>query len=196
MKTIDYARILQCPLFKGFDEKLFVTLINDINCRIEKYPAHYTIRQQGTKYEDLLIILEGKASAKFLEFSGKSMLVETLEAPQAVAGAVLFSSDAYLPVTLEAETDIELAVIKKQGLLKIFQSDQDVLDTYLQDMGDKVVFLAEKVRLAGLADLRQKIADYLLRNRSKFRSNTLQLPFSRETMAEMFSVARPSLLVR
>lgn len=148
---------------------------------------------QGTRYDHLVVLLEGKASARFYEFSGKTMLVENLEAPSPIAGAILFSSDAYLPVTLEAVTHVRTAVISREGLTRIFQAESSVLQRYLQDMGDKVTFLAEKVRLAGLAGLRQKIADYLLRLRSRHHAEIVTIPFSRERLAEMFSVARPSL---
>ena len=97
------------------------------------------------------------------------------------------------PVTLEADTDVKAAIITRAGLTRVFQSEPQVLNRYLREMGDKVIFLAEKVRLAELAGIRQRFADYILRLRNRFHSNELILPLSREKLAEMFGSARPSV---
>ncbi len=188
-----YEQLLKCPLFSSFThDELEKVLTRDL-FRIESYTKGQIIRHQGTQYDDLLVLIEGKVSARFHEYSGKTMLVETLSAPDPLAAAVLFSDVNYLPVTTEADNDVRIVAIRRKGVLTLFQKNAGMLQKFLREMGSKVIFLAEKVRLAGMANLRQKIADYLLRMRDQYSRNEFSIPYSREKMAELLSVARPSL---
>ena len=191
---VDDCGLLQhCPLFQGLSVDRLRSLLFPQYCRIVSYSAGERILTQGAEYRDLRVLIEGKAAARFYEYSGKTVLVETLEAPSPAAAAILFSSDPYLPVTLEADTDVRAAIITRTGLSRVFQAEQQVLERYLREMGDKVSFLAEKVRLAELAGIRQRFADYILRLRNRFHTDELILPLSREKLAEMFGSARPSV---
>ncbi len=188
-----YDELVSCPLFSAFSaEELSAVLTQDLFI-IETFKKGEIVRTQGDKYEALMILLQGKLNARFHEYSGKTMLVETLAAPDPIAAGVLFSDVNYLPVTTEAVGDVKIITIKRIGILKLFQVNETMLRRFLMESGSKVVFLAEKVRLAGLANLRQKISDYLLRMRDQFSCNEFTIPYTREKMAELLSVARPSL---
>jgi CRP-like cAMP-binding protein len=64
---------------------------------------------------------------------------------------------------------------------------------YFSESGNKVIFLLEKLRLFKLKSLRQKFSGYLLSLSAKQNSDTVQRPYNREELAELFGVARPSL---
>lgn len=185
--------IKRCPIFREVEEAVLTNFLTPSRCRIRTYERGERILVQGSKYNDLAVIVQGKANARIYEYSGKTILVETLEAPQPAAAAILFSSDPVMPVTLEAETEVTIAHITRSVVTAIFQVSPKALEHYLQAMGDKVSFLAEKVRLAEFAGIRQRVADYLLRLRTRHQKDNIILPLSREKMAEMFGAARPSL---
>ncbi|MGM0432587.1 MAG: Crp/Fnr family transcriptional regulator [Spirochaetota bacterium] len=189
----NYEKLIDCPLFSTFTAEELRTLLSPSGCTFRAYPSGSIIMSQGERYTDLYVLLEGQVSAKFYEFSGKSMLVETLNAPDPIALAIIFADVNYLPVTTEADSDVKVAVIKKKALINLMQSSSELLSRYLREMGSKVVFLAEKMRLAEMASLRQKIADFLLRMRDQYNRNDFQLPYSREKLAELLGSARPSL---
>ncbi len=188
-----YNELVSCPLFSAFTAQELAKLLTQDLFVIETFTKGEVVRMQGDKYEALMVLLQGKLNARFHEYSGKTMLVETLSAPDPIAAGVLFSDVNYLPVTTEAVGDVRIITIKKSGILKLFQANAEMLRRFLLESGSKVVFLAEKVRLAGLANLRQKISDYLLRMRDQFNCNEFTIPYNREKMAELLSVARPSL---
>lgn len=186
-------QLLTCRLFKDFSPKELEGLVTTSNCRLIKQPKGSLVRIQGSSYESLLLLTSGRLNARFNDYSGKSMLVETLVAPTPIAAGILFSDMPYLPVTIEADTDVTLVEMDRGLLLSCLRTSESMLLEYLEDMGSKVSFLAEKVRLASMASLRQKITDYLLRMREAKRDDEFTLPYTREKMAELFSVARPSL---
>lgn len=182
-----------CRLFKDFSGQELEELLTSSNCRLIKEHKGSLLRVQGSTYRELLVLTSGRLNARFNDYSGKSMLVETLVAPTPIAAGILFSDMPSLPVTIEADTDVTLVELDRGLLLSCFRKSETMLLEYLEDMGSKLSFLAEKVRLASMASLRQKIADYLLRMRESKRDDEFTLPYTREKMAELFSVARPSL---
>lgn len=182
-----------CPIFREVGEAILTNVLTASRCRIRTYVKGERILVQGSRYHELAVMMRGKAYARIYEYSGKTILVETLEAPQPAAAAILFSSDPVMPVTLEAETEVTIAHISRSAVTAIFQVSPKAVEHYLQDMGDKVSFLAEKVRLAEFAGIRQRVADYLLRLRTRHQNDSIILPLSREKLAEMFGAARPSL---
>lgn len=188
-----YEELHACPLFSSCSLEQLKRILRPSMVTEQSYEKGQIVREQGTLYEELIVLLEGKVSARFYEYSGKTMLVETLSAPAPVASAVLFSDVNYLPVTTTADCTVRIAVIKKAAVLELFAENGEMLRKYLKEMGSKLSFLAEKVRLAGLGTLRQKITDHLLRLRDQYQSNDLKIPYSREKMAELVSAARPSL---
>jgi CRP-like cAMP-binding protein len=54
-------------------------------------------------------------------------------------------------------------------------------------------FLAQKIRFLQFNTIRKKIAEYLLGQMQIQKTRSLVLPHSREMMAELFGVSRPSL---
>ncbi|MCF7953459.1 MAG: Crp/Fnr family transcriptional regulator [Spirochaetales bacterium] len=185
--------LLLCPLFDHVERKHIEEWCQEFPLSPVVYHQDEVIHFQGDAYEDLIVLLEGKANARFQDYSGKIMRVETLQAPEAVAAAILFSREAILPVMLIAESKVRLLRIPKKRLLSLFQREPVIMENYLRDMGDKVAFLADKIRLIQFSTLKQKLAGYLLFLRDSQKRDSLKLLYSREKLAEMFGVERPSL---
>lgn len=78
-------------------------------------------------------------------------------------------------------------------MVRLCQKNETFLMNYLQDTGDKVVFLAEKIRLFKFKSITQKIAGYLLNLAGKQGGDSVRMTYSREQLADLFGVARPSL---
>lgn len=193
MTNRDISTIADCHLFKGLNEQDINTLF-DSNRFIEKnYHKNAIIRFQGDEYSDLMIILEGEISAEIQNPDGKKIIIETLKKSNAVATGVLFASDNTLPVTVVANTDIRVVLLPKKTVVQFCQENEIFLMNYLQDSGNKIIFLAEKIRLFKFNSINQKIACHLLTLSKRQGTDSVRLPYSREKLADLFGVARPSL---
>ena len=189
----DPARLKNCLLFRDVDPQRIPALLESAAAHLEKHPAGTMVRQQGDLYRSLIILVEGCLEARFDSVTGKGMTVEHFEAPSAVASAVLMSSDPVLPVSLVAETHVTLITITLERVLALFAGEPAILKAYLADAGDKVRFLAEKIRLLRFDSLRLKIASHLLALSREQATDTPKWRYDREKMADLLGVARPSL---
>jgi CRP-like cAMP-binding protein len=190
----DVAVIATTRLFKDIDVKLLGKALDGARVRIQEFDAGRLVLLAGCAYDDLRVILEGEAAAEMTSGEGKTVIVETLAAPDIVATAVLFSPTRRLPVTLVARSHLRLAVIPRAGLLELSGRFPPLLEALLSDMGQRVAFLADKYRSLSFATLRERLADWLLRSAERRPEGLeVRLASSKERLAAVFGVARPSL---
>jgi len=193
VESRDKIAIAECPLFSGINQEEMEDLLKWISPGVETYDIGSLLRFQGDEYNSLLILLEGEVSAEIQDYSGRTVKIENLKAPDAIASGILFAEDNTLPVTLVAQKPIRLISLKREDILSLAQKNRTFLQNYFSDSGNKVAFLAEKIRLFKFNTLREKFAGYLLNLSGKQNSDRVKLPYSREKLAELFGVARPSL---
>ncbi len=189
----DEEKFVNCYLFKGFSNADINELLKGKNYRVRNYPKGTIIRFQGEEYRELLIVIKGSVSAEIQDPTGKRIKLETFYPESPIAPGILFATDNTLPVTITAESDTSLLSIKREEIISLLLENPDCLKEYLSLIGDKIVLLAEKIRLFKFNSIQQKIAGYLLNLAKKQGSDTVKILYTREYLADLFGVARPSL---
>ncbi len=182
-----------CPLFRGVDATAIKRLFSEIRYTVRSYKKGNYVIMRGDTYNRLHILLKGQVAAQMQGNTGKIVTVETLRAPDILASAILFSPDPSIPVSVYTVFDSEILTLSKQELIRLFRTEPSVLEAYLEDMGSKVAILSEKFRLSHFSTIKEKVAGFLLDQASKQKSETLRLPYTKETLAEIFGVTRPAL---
>jgi len=193
MNKADAEILSACSLFDGITKDEVLALFEEVPYTNKTFGKGSLVMIRGDEYDSLRILLKGEVSAEIQDFNGKTIKIENLKAPDAMATGILFADDNTLPVTLVAQSEIRLISIPKSSIISIAQRNKHFLLNYFNDSGNKVVFLAEKIRLFKFKSLRQKFTGYILSLSGKQNSETVKLPYTREKLAELFGVARPSL---
>ncbi len=184
---------VKCRLFGDLTTTDIRKLAGKRGYRINRYPKGVIIRFQGDEYRELLVVLEGIVSAELQDPAGKRIKLETFSPESPIAPGILFATDKTLPVTISAQTDAVLLSVSKEEVLSLLLNSPECLEYYLSLTGDKIVLLAEKIRLLKFNSIQQKLAGYILGLMKKQGSDTVRFLYTREYMADLFGVARPSL---
>lgn len=180
-------------LFKGLGTGELSLLLERIPYTVKNYDKDVIVRFQGDEYDHLCIIIKGEVDAHIQHGNGKTIKIESLKAPDTLAAGILFSDNNYLPVTVTAKTGVSLMSLSRESVLLLCRQYKSFLLAYMRDMGNKIVFLAEKIRLFQFNTIRQKISSHLLEQRNRQRQNPVTLPYTKEALAEIFGVTRPAL---
>jgi CRP-like cAMP-binding protein len=183
----------RCSLFSPLEPDELSGLLQKHYFPVSSYGKGSIVFLRGERYEELAVVVRGTLSAQMPGPSGQMMVVEMLPACQPLASAVLFSRENFLPVTVVAETAVKLVRITRRQLFSMGQSNQMFLESLFADMGDRVNFLAEKLRLTKFVRLEQKLAVHLLEQADRSGSNSFVLNRSKQQLADLFAVARPSV---
>lgn len=187
------STLKRCPLFRGLSNDRFDQISGLLSVGVHSFHAGSQVAFRGDAYEDLLIILSGYLNGEFRDYSGKVLKVETLHAPDTVASAVLFAPENVLPVDLVAVSDVDLISLSRRVVLTLFHKEEQILLNYLSDNGQKLTLLAEKLRFIQFSTIKEKIANYLLDLSKSQGTETPELRITKEKLAEVFGVTRPSL---
>ena len=188
----DYAVLSQSPVFRGIPANKLEELFRNILFQVKKYSKDDLIVSAGDVCDRLNIIQRGSVKAEMNDYSGKTIKIEDIEAPYPLATAFLFGKNNQFPVTVVANTTVEIVSIPKQEFVKLLQNDMQILNNYLNAISTRTQFLSQKLKFLSFRTIKQKIAHYLLEQAGN-RLQTVELPHSQEQLAEFFGVTRPAL---
>lgn len=184
---------MQHGLWNGLGESERRSIHNNYPWSVHQHADGTMFALMGDPLQSLMLIDSGSLSAEFPDSQGRLMKVETLQAGEMVAGPVLFSTDAKLPVQLIAEGEVVIRSLARSQVLELLARYPRVLENFLNEAGDKINFLAEKLRMVKFQSLSQKIAAHFLRLHAEQRSTEIRLGYSLRKLSELFGVERPSL---
>ena len=182
----------QSPIFRGISELALSELLNDIHFQVRRYARSDLLVSAGEVCDQLIIIQQGSVKAEMIDYSGKTIKIEDIEAPRPLATAFLFGSDNQYPVTVFANNEVEVLVIPKAEFVKLLQRNEIILNNYLNAISTRAQFLSRKLKFLSFKTIKQKIAHYLLELAGD-RLQTVEVPHSQGQLAEIFGVTRPSL---
>ena len=188
-----YPKISSCELFRHLSGEGLAELFKGIRFSVTKIPRGRLFAQRGAEVEALLILLEGELSADILNIEGQVLKVENLEAPTLVAAGILFSDQNFLPVQLTAVEPSVMLKIPRNDLLLLAGRDIKILEKLLNDSGNRIHFLAEKLRFMQMGTIEMKLCSYLSEQQALQKRDRIRLPYSIQILSELFGVSRPSL---
>lgn len=142
---LSYAEILRSNfLFKGLKSEDVAEIIKNVHHQVKSYNKGDLIASCGEICSNLRIIVEGAVVGEMMDFQGKSLRIDKLSPPSAIASAFLFGDDNKLPVDIIAIEDTKLLIISKSVLMELFKKDETILRNYLDIVANRTQLLTKK----------------------------------------------------
>jgi len=183
----------RCILFKDMKCEDLSNFLNMSNYTIKKYPKGNVVAIEGSKCEELGILLEGVLEAQALYPSGKLLTLAQLKPVETFGEAILFSKMNKFPATIGAIKDSKIMFIKKKDLINCLTNCHKFMENFLELLSNKLLILNKKVKMLSLESIRKKIGNFLMEEYNKQGSNIIKVSLSRKEMAEHMGIQRPSL---
>lgn len=188
----DYSILSQSPVFKGLKPEAIEELLTTAVFRIRRFQKNELVVSKGDPVKNLYIIHKGSVSGEMLDYSGKMLKIEDIEAPYPLATAFLFGRNNTFPVSVTANSDIEVLVIPTSEFLKLMQKEQQILVNYLNAISSRAQFLSDKLQLLSFRNIRSKVAYFLLKSAAP-GEQVVEIRQTQKQLADLFGVTRPSL---
>jgi len=179
-----------CPMFRNIPVADRENFVNELKIKTKSFKKGEWIAQQGDTVSALYIILSGSVKAEMISESGDILNVETIHAPNPLAPAFLFSENNHFPVDVVALENVELILISKESIIKQLFCNEAFLQGFMKFNSNRVQFLSERLKLLSTKTIKGKFAQYILARTSNM---CFTMDMNQTTLAEYFSVTRPSL---
>jgi CRP-like cAMP-binding protein len=181
---IDYSVLVKSPLFHGIPDEECRALFSKIHYQVRKFEKDAIVVQGGEEVTNLFVVLSGSVRGEMIDYSGKTVKIEDIEAPRPLAAAFLFGKENKFPVTVTANKKAELLAIPVVEFLKLLQMNTRLLRNYLNSISTRAQFLSQTIK--------EKVAHFLLQQAGDLY-HSFELKNTQQQLAEMFGVTRPSL---
>lgn len=191
-KMIDYALLSQCPVFRGISADDAEKLLKQIHFQLKKFQKDEIVVVAGAPVTNLNIVISGSVRGEMIDYSGKTIKIEDVEAPKPLAAAFLFGQDNKFPVTVTANEKCSILVIPVGEFLKLLQMNSQILRNYLNSISSRAQFLSQKLHFLSFKTIKGKVAHYLLQQAGD-RFHSVELNNTQQQLADLFGVTRPSL---
>jgi CRP-like cAMP-binding protein len=180
------------PLFAGVIAEELPGLISKVNYQIKRYQKGEVIALREDSCNHLMIVMMGSVKGEMLDFSGKTIKIEDIEAPRAIASAFLFGKINRFPVDVIANEEVQLLLIPKSSVIQLFSENQIFLNNYLNSISNRAQFLSNRLYFLSFKTIKGKLAQFIL-SLSKSGNPHVSFPKTQQEMAEFFGVTRPAL---
>ncbi len=121
----------------------------------------------GEPARNLYIIISGSVKGEMIDYSGKTIKIEDIEAPKPLATAFLFGKENKFPVTVTANNEVKILSIPVSEFLKLLQMNQQILKNYLNIISTRAQFLSQKLHFLSFKTIKEKMAHFLLNRQAK-----------------------------
>lgn len=179
------AILLESVLFRNISDKEVSNLLETAAYRVAAYQAKDVVALQGAPCNHLMIVLSGLLQGQMVNDAGKLVVM--------LAPAFLYAPKNNLPVNIIAMEPSEILFIHRDDFTHWMQLNKQLLQNFLMLISGRSHFLSDKIMFLSLKNIKNKIADYLLRKLSDTSPDVIHLTETQQEIADSFGVTRPSL---
>ncbi len=203
---------LKTLLFENIENTIIENLLKNSSGFLKTFSPNYRVLDRDSPYNYLIILTNGEAVSEISSYSGKTVKVEYLKAPEIIAPACLFTEEN-VPVTITTVTQCNCLYLPKEEIRDWLSHKNSVGEKLSQNMlkiiSRKAINLSKRISFLTLNTIEEKFITYLLSlpeilthtnlptRKGEKKGNKLtkrvELPISIEELAAYFAVERPSL---
>ena len=175
--------------------RLFENTNIDLNTiLVKEYPNHHTIEFEGDISKYIGIVLEGKIFINAYSLAGKTFIINTLTPGMIFGDVLLFGSKSNVyPGNVITKGKTVIAIIPNDDVKWYINNNPTFLNNFLSLLSDKVYSINRKSKLLSQDSIRDKIQFFLHQEMKNQGSNKIRLNMTKEELANILFVQRPSL---
>ena len=187
-----FKKLSEANIFNGMSSDEIPVFLSQGSYSLRRYRKDEVIALAGEPCDCLIILVDGSLRAEMVDFSGKTLKVEDIIAPRAIASGFLFGENNLFPVNILVNEDAQILSIPKNSVLDHLKSNEVFQINFLNNISNFIQFLTQRIYFLSFKTIREKFAQYLL-NISSIEKSLVKLPKSLTNLSEFFGVTRPSL---
>ena len=187
--------IIKTRLFDNIDKTEIPNILNNFKSQKKLYEKGNIIIDMGDKVEAIYIILNGKIEISKEYDDTRKNIVNILESGEIFAEAMALSTNKISQITAISLSKSEILKINIKDIFdnNLEKNKNIFIENLLKIISDKNKFLSMKNDILSQKSLRSKIILYLEYMSNMQKSEKINIPYSRDKLAEFISADRSAL---
>lgn len=179
--------------FREISSNKIRELISNIRYSMKAYKKGEIIANEEEECNSLGLVLEGIIEIGRIYPSGKQIVLKRLSEGNVFGEALIFSKESNYPSTVIAFTECSIFYIKKEDILKLCTMEEKILSNFISSLSNKILILNSKIKIISFKSVKHKVINFILEEVKEQNSHTIRLKESKEEIAEILGIPRPSL---
>lgn len=193
-----YLEILKkCPLFYQIEDESLIKMLSCLGAKVESFDKKYTIFAEGTAAKYIGIVLSGSAQIIQIDYYGNRNILSEISPSEIFAEAFACAEVRSLPVTVIANDPCEVMLIDCSHILHTCSNNcgfhQQLIFNLMKDLASKTIMFHQRIEITSKRTTREKLLTYLNLQAKKANSNSFDIPFDRQELADFLEVERSGL---
>ena len=193
-----YLEILKkCPLFYGIEEENLITMLGCLGARVEHFDKNYTIMSEGSPAKYIGIVLSGSVQIFQIDYYGNKSIIGNISPSQVFAEAFACAEMPSIPVTVTASEPSDIMIIDCNRILHTCSNNcgfhRQLIFNLMRDLARKTLMFHQRIEITSKRTTREKLMAYLLSYAKQAESDSFDIPFDRQELADYLEVDRSGL---
>lgn len=195
-----YFEILRkCSLFDNVEDENLMGMLGCLGATVKSFHKKEMIMAEGEPAIYIGILLTGAAQIEQTDYYGNRSIVAGLQPSELFGESFACAGVKTMPVDVVANEDAEIMFI---DCLRITQSCSNACEFHRQMIYNLMKVVAtknlvfhQKIAITSKRSTREKLMAYLLLQAKKNDSNSFEIPYDRQGLADYLEVERSGLSV-
>ena len=193
-----YLEILRkCPLFDKIEQQNLLLMLGCLEAKVESFDKKYTIFSDGSPAKHIGIILSGSAQVVQIDYYGNRSILTEIKPSELFGEAFACAEISSIPVTVIANEPCEVMLIDCNCILHTCTNNcgfhQQLIFNLMKDLATKAILFHQKIEIIAKRSTKDKLLAYLMLQAKKSGSNSFDITFDRQELADYLEVDRSGL---
>ncbi len=193
-----YFHILRkCLLFSQIKDENLLALLHCLGASVKTYNKKETILEEGNPAKYIGIVLSGSAQIIQLDYFGNRSILSTAEPSELFAESFACAEVPSIPISVVANEASEIMLIDCQRIIHSCSNacdfHQQMIYNLLKNVAVKNILFHQKIEITAKRSTREKLMAYLILQAKKAGSQSFDIPFDRQELADYLEVERSGL---
>ena len=191
------STIRSAPLFSGVSEAELTAMLACLKAEKKDFPKEAFVLRAGDTAESIGLVLTGTVLVIQEDIWGNRNILSKAGLGQTFAAAYACAPGSRLNVSVVAETPVTVLFLNVKRILSVCPSacsyHSRIIRNLLGELAGKNLQFSEKLTHVGQRSTRSKIMSYLSAEALRLGTYELDIPFSRQQLADYLGVERSGL---
>ena len=192
-----YNQIKNSPVFFGMTDDELKGLLECFHARVRKYQKEEMVIRQGEMISNISLILEGGVNIEKDSYWGRRIIISRLGKNDNLALSFVGSKDVESSVDAITVEDTLILILSYEKCTSMCQNactrHKVLINNLFQILSKENIELIQKIENVSQKTIRDKLLTYLSNEAQKNHSNSFEIQFNRQDLADYLNVDRSAM---